>query len=309
MKQIRTVKTAMTIAGSDSGGGAGIQADLKTFAALEVYGTCVLTAVTAQNTQGVYRILELPSDLVASQIDVILRDIGADSIKTGMLANSAIIKAVVKKIQEYSIKNVVNVVVDPVMNAKKGEALLQKSAIEALKEKLIPLSLVITLNTLELEALLGYKLAALEDAVSSKRIPLMGLKLGLKLKQELKQAAKEIYAMGAKNVVLKGGHLPISETAMDLLYDGKNFREFKAPRIPTSNISNISNIPNIHGAHGTGCTFASAIAAWLAKGANVERAVEEAKNYITSALKSAFPVGKGCSPVHHFYHFWQDPKG
>lgn len=296
----------MTIAGSDSGGGAGIQADLKTFAALEVYGTCVLTAVTAQNTQGVYRILELPSDLVASQIDVILRDIGADSIKTGMLANSAIIKAVVKKIQEYSIKNVVNVVVDPVMNAKKGEALLQKSAIEALKEKLIPLSLVITLNTLELEALLGYKLAALEDAVSSKRIPLMGLKLGLKLKQELKQAAKEIYAMGAKNVVLKGGHLPISETAMDLLYDGKNFREFKAPRIPTSNIS---NIPNIHGAHGTGCTFASAIAAWLAKGANVERAVEEAKNYITSALKNAFPVGKGCSPVHHFYHFWQDPKG
>lgn len=296
----------MTIAGSDSGGGAGIQADLKTFAALEVYGTCVLTAVTAQNTQGVYRILELPSDLVASQIDVILRDIGADSIKTGMLANSAIIKAVVKKIQEYSIKNVVNVVVDPVMNAKKGEALLQKSAIEALKEKLIPLSLVITLNTLELEALLGYKLAALEDAVSSKRIPLMGLKLGLKLKQELKQAAKEIYAMGAKNVVLKGGHLPISETAMDLWYDGKNFREFKAPRIPTSNIP---NIPNIHGAHGTGCTFASAIAAWLAKGANVERAVEEAKNYITSALKSAFPVGKGCSPVHHFYHFWQDPKG
>jgi len=261
------VKTAMTIAGSDSGGGAGIQADLKTFSALGVYGTSAITAITAQNTQGVTQVLELPPDLVAAQIDAIVSDIGADAVKTGMLANSAIIEVVAAKVRQHGLTNLV---VDPVMVAKSGDHLLRQEAVAALRELLLPLALVVTPNIPEAEVLVGRKLEGPDD---------------------LRRAAEEIGALGARHVVLKGGHR--DGPAVDLYYDGHSFHEFAAPRVDTSST------------HGTGCTFASAIAAGLAKGSSVREAVAMAKAYITKALQSAYPVGHGHGPVHHFFRFWQ----
>ena len=261
------VKTAMTIAGSDSGGGAGIQADLKTFSALGVYGTSAITAITAQNTQGVTRVLELPPDLVAAQIDAIVSDIGADAVKTGMLANSAIIEVVADRVRQHGLTNLV---VDPVMVAKSGDHLLREEAVAALRELLLPLALVVTPNIPEAEVLVGRKLEGPDD---------------------LRRAAEEIGALGARHVVLKGGHR--DGPAVDLYYDGRSFHEFAVPRVDTSST------------HGTGCTFASAIAAGLAKGSTVREAVAMAKAYITKALQSAYPVGHGHGPVHHFFRFWQ----
>jgi len=261
------VKTAMTIAGSDSGGGAGIQADLKTFSALGVYGTSAITAITAQNTQGVTQVLELPPDLVAAQIDAIVSDIGADAVKTGMLANSAIIEVVAQKVRQHGLTNLV---VDPVMVAKSGDHLLQREAVAALRELLLPLALVVTPNIPEAEVLVGRKLEGPDD---------------------LRRAAEEIGALGARHVVLKGGHR--DGPAVDLYYDGRSFHEFSAARVDTNST------------HGTGCTFASAIAAGLAKGSTVREAVAMAKAYITKALQSAYPVGHGHGPVHHFFRFWQ----
>ena len=261
------MKTAMTIAGSDSGGGAGIQADLKTFSALGVYGTSAITAITAQNTQGVTQVLELPPDLVAAQIDAIVSDIGADAVKTGMLANAAIIEVVADKVRQHGLANLV---VDPVMVAKSGDHLLRQDAVAALRELLLPLALVVTPNIPEAEVLVGRKLEGPDD---------------------LRRAAEEIGALGARHVVLKGGHL--DGPAVDLYYDGRSFHEFAAPRVDTSST------------HGTGCTFASAIAAGLAKGSSVRDAVAMAKAYLTTALQSAYPVGHGHGPVHHFFRFWQ----
>ncbi len=260
--------TAMTVAGSDSGGGAGIQADLKTFAALGVYGTSALTAITAQNTRGVYGIVELPPGIVAQQIDAIVQDIGVDAVKTGMLANAAIIEVVAAKVKEYALPNLV---VDPVMVAKSGDPLLQKDAVFSLRDLLIPLATVVTPNLPEAEALVGRKLAG--DA-------------------DICRAAQEIVAKGCRAVVIKGGHRSDTEQVVDLLYDGRQFQEFAAPRIDTSST------------HGTGCTFASAIAAWLTKGATVAEAVGKAKEYLTEALRQAYPIGHGRGPVHHFYRFW-----
>ncbi len=257
----------MTIAGSDSGGGAGIQADLKTFAALGVYGTSAITAITAQNTQRVIRVLELPPDLVAAQIDAVVSDIGADAVKTGMLASSAIIEVVARKISEHGLRNVV---VDPVMVAKGGDHLLQQEAVTALKERLLPLALVLTPNVPEAEVLVGRTLETWDD---------------------IRAAAREIAAMGPKNVVMKGGHR--QGPAVDLLYDGREFHEFTAPRVDTAST------------HGTGCTFASAIAAGLAKGSDVRQAVALAKAFVTKALQAAYPLGQGHGPVHHFFRFWQ----
>jgi len=267
MTQDRRVFTAMTIAGSDSGGGAGIQADLKTFAALGVYGTSAITAITAQNTQRVTQVLELPSELVAAQIDAIVSDIGADAVKTGMLSSSAIIEVVASKISEHGLGNLV---VDPVMVAKSGDPLLQQEAVAALKERLLPLALVLTPNVPEAEALVGSRLGSWED---------------------IRAAAREIVGMGARNVVMKGGHR--EGPAVDLLYDGQEFHEFTAPRVDTTST------------HGTGCTFASAIAAGLAKGSDVRSAVALAKAFVTKALQSAYPLGQGHGPVHHFFRFWQ----
>ncbi|MBF8267230.1 MAG: Bifunctional hydroxymethylpyrimidine kinase/phosphomethylpyrimidine kinase [Dehalococcoidia bacterium] len=257
------MKTAMTIAGSDSGGGAGIQADLKTFAALGVYGTSALTAVTAQNTLGVTAVLELPPELVAAQIDAIISDIGADAVKTGMLANSRIIRVVADKVKEHSL---LNLVVDPVMVAKGGDRLLQEEAVATMRGLLIPLATVVTPNLPEAAVLVGRRVESLEDA---------------------RQAARDIVAMGAKSAVVKGGHL--EGDAVDVFYDGRRFREFSAARIPTSST------------HGTGCTFASAIAAGLAKGMGTEEAVAQAKEYVTLAIRNAFPLGGGHGPLNHFY--------
>jgi hydroxymethylpyrimidine/phosphomethylpyrimidine kinase len=256
---------AMTIAGSDSGGGAGIQADLKTFAALGVYGTSAITAITAQNTLGVRAVLELPPELVAAQIDAIMSDIGADAAKTGMLANAAIIQTVAAKVVEHRIDRLV---VDPVMVAKSGDPLLRPEAVEALKSEIVPLATVITPNAREAEVLCGHPIDTGDDA---------------------RAAARLIHAMGAKIVVVKGGHL--RGDATDLVFDGREFVELWAPRIDTPNT------------HGTGCTFASAIAAGLAKGLAPLEAIRRAKDYITEALRRSYSVGRGHSPVNHFWAY------
>ena len=260
------IPKAMTIAGSDSGGGAGIQADLKTFAALGVYGTSALTAITAQNTVGVTGIHEIPTSMIAAQIDAVLTDIGADAVKTGMLASGPIIECVVSKMEQHQVQRLV---VDPVMVAKSGDSLLREDAIEALRTKLVPLASVITPNIPEAEALTGMKIDS--DA-------------------DVRRAAKMFTGMGAKAVVVKGGHR--EGPATDLLYDGSKFHEFSAQRIETSNT------------HGTGCTFASAIAAGLARGMSVLDAVQLAKDYVTEAIRRSFSVGRGHGPLNHFYKLW-----
>lgn len=267
---MKKVPKALTIAGSDSGGGAGIQADLKTFAALGVYGTSVITAITAQNTVGVTEVFELPPHLVAAQIDAVIQDIGAHALKTGMLANAAIIEVVAEKIKEHRLENLV---VDPVMVAKSGDLLLRRDAIETLRSRLLPLAATVTPNLPEAAELTGI-------AVSTQR--------------DIQEAAKRILGMGAKSVVVKGGHR--RGPATDLFYDGKKFRELRAARVRTQNT------------HGTGCTFSAAIAANLAKGDSLEKAVLQAKRYITQAIRKGFAIGSGHSPVHHFYRFWKDRR-
>jgi len=254
------MKRILTIAGSDSGGGAGIQADLKAITLLGGYGMSVITALTAQNTVGVQGIHEIPGRFVEKQIDSVLSDIGADAIKTGMLANQEIIEAVSKKIKQYRVKQVV---VDPVMISKSGASLLRKDAQESLIKKLIPLASVVTPNLMEASALTGLKVNSLEG---------------------MKKAAHLIYKLGVKHVVVKGGHL--KGMAVDLLYDGKHFSEMEGPRIESKNT------------HGTGCTFASAIATLLARGDTVDEAVRKAKTFIIMAIQSGFNLGKGTGPTN-----------
>jgi hydroxymethylpyrimidine/phosphomethylpyrimidine kinase len=261
---------ALTIAGSDSGAGAGIQADLKTFAALGVYGTSAVTAITAQNTVGVTKIVELDTAIVGAQIDAVIQDIGTDAVKTGMLSSAAIIHAVTAKIKQHRLRNLV---VDPVMVATSGDLLLKKNAVAALRDQLIPLAVIVTPNIAEAEALTGLKL---------NRAP------------AIEDAARQIVASGARSVVIKGGHR--RGPATDLFYDGKHFRELRAARIRTRHT------------HGTGCTLSAAIAAYLAKGENIESAVVLAKKFITQAIRQSFAIGSGHSPVHHFYRFWKIEK-
>jgi hydroxymethylpyrimidine/phosphomethylpyrimidine kinase len=261
---MRKIPTALTIAGSDSGAGAGIQADLKTFAANGVYGTSAITAITAQNTRAVKKIHPLPPAIVAAQINAVAEDIGADAVKTGMLLDAAVVKIVAAKIRRHRLRNLV---VDPVMIAKSGDLLLRKDALAALKTKLIPLATVVTPNVPEAEKLTGLRLKRPED---------------------FQEAARRIIALGAKSVVIKGGHR--KGPAADLFYDGKNFREFSAPRYRTRNT------------HGTGCTFAAAIAANLAKGAKPEDAVRRAKRYLTRAIEKGYSIGSGHGPVNHFHN-------
>ena len=261
------IPKAMTIAGSDSGGGAGIQADLKTFAALGVYGTSALTAVTAQNTIGVTAVHEVPTNIIAAQIDAVFTDIGADAVKTGMLASSSIIECVASELRRHAIPWLV---VDPVMVAKSGDPLLWEDAVDTLRTWLVPLASVVTPNIPEAETLTGMKITS--DA-------------------EVRRAAEDIVAMGANAVVVKGGHR--EGPAADLFYDGSLFQEFSAPRIDTPNT------------HGTGCTFASAIAAGLARGMSVLDAVGLAKEYVTEAIRRSLPVGAGHGPLNHFYKLWE----
>jgi hydroxymethylpyrimidine/phosphomethylpyrimidine kinase len=260
------MKKVLTIAGSDSGGGAGIQADLKAFAARGVYGMSALTAITAQNTLGVQGVFELPADFVAQQIDSVMSDIGADAWKTGMLSNAEIIGVVADRARRYDVGLLV---IDPVMVAKSGDPLLRPEARDALIEELVPLAYVITPNHHEAQVLTGLEIRTLAD---------------------MREAAVAIHAMGARHVVVKGGHLPEASDAVDVLYDGREFREFPAPRIDTPNT------------HGTGCTYASAIAAELAKGHPVPEAVRIAKAYLTATLRAAVDlhIGHGHGPLNHF---------
>lgn len=260
------VRTALTIAGSDSGGGAGIQADLKTFSALGVFGMSALTAITAQNTLGVTAVFELPPDIVAAQIDAVVTDIGADAAKTGMIANSEIIKVVAAKVREHGISTLV---VDPVMVATSGDRLLREEAVQALRTELLPLATVVTPNLPEAGVLIGRDVSSLA---------------------EMRDAARAIVGLGARSVIVKGGHL--DGDAVDIFYDGQRFLELVARRIETTST------------HGTGCTLASAIAALLAKGEPLEQAITQAKAYVTAAIEHAYPIGHGHGPVHHFHQWW-----
>jgi len=270
----RKIPSAMTIAGSDSGGGAGVQADLKTFAALGVYGTSVLTAITAQNTVAVTAIHEIPTDVIQAQIEAVVSDIGVDAMKTGMLSSSVIIQCVTESLKEAGkkypdVSGLQRLVVDPVMVAKSGDSLLREEAVGALRELLLPKAAVVTPNIPEAETLTGLSIITDDD---------------------VHKAARDIVAMGAASVVVKGGHR--DGPATDLYYDGSSFREFTSPRFETVNT------------HGTGCTFASAVAAGLAKGLQTEDAVRQAKEFVTEAIRSSFPIGQGHGPLNHFYDFW-----
>jgi hydroxymethylpyrimidine/phosphomethylpyrimidine kinase len=256
--------TALTIAGSDSGAGAGIQADLKTFAAHGVYGTSAITALTAQNTVGVSAIHVAPDDLVAAQIEAVVSDIGCDAVKTGMLANSTIVEAVAAAIESMELPNLV---VDPVMVAKSGDHLLDDEAVHAMRWTLLRLARVVTPNIPEAEVL---------------------AKMTVRTRDDMREAARRIAMLKPGAVVIKGGHMPGPEI-IDVLLEHGEFTEFAGPRIEGRNT------------HGTGCTFAAAIAAQLAKGLTVKEAVRLAKEYVAGAMRPGIPLGKGHRPLDHFW--------
>lgn len=258
-----TIPRALTIAGSDSGGGAGIQADLKTFQELGVFGMSALTAITAQNTQTVTGIYELSEEAVARQIDAVAEDIGIDAVKTGMIASTSIMEVIADKIRQHRLSPLV---IDPVMISKSGAALLDKPARQALKQTLLPLATLITPNLHEAEVIVNRSLST---------------------SQERMDAAKQILDMGASAVVIKGGHTE-DEEAVDLFYDGEEFHTFSAPRYHTPHT------------HGTGCTFSAALAASLAKGESMYKAVETAKQFITKAISHSLNIGKGHGPTNHW---------
>jgi hydroxymethylpyrimidine/phosphomethylpyrimidine kinase len=255
---------ALTVAGSDSGGGAGIQADLKTFAALGVHGASAITAITAQNTLGVTDIMELQPALVAAQIDAVMLDIGAQAAKTGMLSSAPIIEVVATAVARYNIRNLV---VDPVMVAKGGAKLLRDDAIEALRRRLLPLASVVTPNLPEAEVLLGRRIRTLD---------------------ERRQAARDLVELGAHAAVVKGGHTD-EALSIDHYFDGTELVELQSPRIATANT------------HGSGCVFSAAIAAGLAKGSDPLAAVHQAKEFITGAIERSLEVGRGHGPVNPMF--------
>jgi hydroxymethylpyrimidine/phosphomethylpyrimidine kinase len=266
------VNTALTIAGSDSGGGAGIQADLKTFSALHVYGASVITALTAQNTQGVTGVHDVRPDFVRAQIDAVYSDLTVKATKIGMLSDPATIGAVVDGLNAH---RPVNVVLDPVMVATSGDPLLKPDAVAVLKATLIPMADLITPNLQEAKALTGRNVAgSVEDMIAQGRMMLQA---------------------GAKAVLIKGGHSGGNEV-IDILVTSDDVERFSAPRIDTKNT------------HGTGCTLSAAIAAGLAKGLGMVQAIAAAKAYLTDALREAdrLHVGKGHGPVHHFHALWRD---
>jgi hydroxymethylpyrimidine/phosphomethylpyrimidine kinase len=262
---------AVTIAGSDSGGGAGIQADLKTFSALGVYGASVIAALTAQNTKGVTGIHDVPADFVTAQIDAVFSDLAVGAVKIGMLARAPVIKAVARGLVRWDQKAVV---LDPVMVATSGDRLLAADAVDVLKRLLIPRALVITPNLPEAAALLDGPIARNET--------------------DMRRQAERLLALGAKAVLMKGGHDTGPESA-DLLIDATGETRFTATRVATGNT------------HGTGCTLSSAIAAGLARGLPLADAVREAKAYVTAAIGAAdtLAIGSGHGPVHHFHAWWR----
>jgi len=259
-KKGKELARVLIVAGSDSSGGAGIQADLKTLSALGTYGMTAITALTAQNTTGVFGIVDVEPEFVVLQMRVCLEDIGCDAIKTGMLANAGVVRAVAEEIRKHSE---IPVVVDPVMVSKSGRALLDPQAVESLRRDLLPLATVITPNLHEAGTLTDQEIGNLD---------------------EMKAAARVIHGFGARYVVVKGGHL--EGDAVDVLFDGREFVEFPAPRIATQ-----------YG-HGTGCIFASAIAANLAKGKSVWECVALAKEFVTAAISNGLALGKGHGPAN-----------
>lgn len=262
------MKKVLSIAGSDCSGGAGIQADLKTFSAYGVFGMSVIVSVVAENTSRVTAIQDITPDMIGRQIDAVFEDIGADAVKVGMLSSPECMDAVAAKLKQYKPANVV---IDPVMYAKNGCPLMELEAIDTLIDDMIPLADVLTPNIPEAEKITGMKILSLGD---------------------MEAAARRIYAMGAKTVVVKGGH-GVGD-AVDVLFDGKQLCHFGTTRINTRNT------------HGTGCTFSSAIAAGLAKEMSVREAVEKAKSYITTAIEHSLSIGRGNGPIHHFYDLYRN---
>jgi len=260
---------ALTIAGSDSGGGAGIQADLKTFAAFGVYGASAITAITAQNTVGVRAIHEVPADVVAAQIDAVLEDIGADAAKTGMLFSVEIVEAVADRLRAHAFAPLV---VDPVMVAKSGDALLLPEAVQAMLRLILPLATVVTPNAPEAAVLSGVEVRDTESA---------------------REAARRIFDLGPALVIVKGGHLD-GETSDDLMFDGRSFEVLSGKRIDTPHT------------HGTGCTFSAAIAACLARGLEPAASAREARAFLQGAIEHAEPLGAGHGPVNHFWRSSHD---
>jgi hydroxymethylpyrimidine/phosphomethylpyrimidine kinase len=258
-----TVPRALTIAGSDSGGGAGIQADLKTFHELGVFGMSVLTALTAQNTLGVHGVHEVPPDFVRGQLDAVAGDIGVDAAKTGMLASAPIIRTVSEGVRDHRLDRLV---VDPVCASKHGDPLLRDDAVEALRTEIVPLAEVVTPNTGEVTVLTGVDVREVED---------------------LPAAARAVKALGPRWVLVKGGHLKDNPEALDLLYDGQEEIWISGQRLDTADT------------HGTGCTLAAAIAAHRARGLDVATAVREAKAFVTEAIRHGLRLGEGIGPVNH----------
>ena len=262
------MKKVLTIAGSDCSGGAGIQADLKTFSALGVFGMSVIVSVVAENTSRVIDIQDISPDMIKKQIDAVFEDIDVDAVKIGMLSTPQCMEAVAEKLKQYKPHNVV---IDPVMYAKNGSPLMQPTSIDTLIKSIIPLADVLTPNIPEAE-----KIADME----------------IKSHNDMENAAKKIQSMGCKAVIIKGGHAVGDAT--DILYDGNKMYYYKASRIDTKNT------------HGTGCTFSSAIGAYLGKGLGVENAVSKAKEYVTTAITHSLPIGKGYGPTHYFYELYKN---
>ena len=261
---------ALTLAGSDSGGGAGIQADIKAMEANGVFATSVITAVTAQNTEAVTMSFNLPERIIAAQIDAVAEDIDIAAAKTGMLSSATIIEVVAARIRHHDL---CPLVVDPVMISKSGFKLLADDAIGTLRDLMLPLATVVTPNTHEAALLADLEIHTLDDA---------------------RTAAERIHALGPEVVVVKGGHLTDTPEAHDVLYDGSTMETLTAPRIDTRNT------------HGTGCTYASALAAHLAHGRMPSEAANRAKQYVTAAIRHALPLGSGHGPTNHFFHL--DPE-
>jgi len=256
------MKRILTVAGSDSGGGAGIQADLKTITVLGAYGMSAITALTAQNTLGVQGVYPVPVDFIRLQMEAVLSDIGADAAKTGMLATPEIVKAVAEELKRFKVELLV---VDPVMVAKSGDALLSEEARGTLKESLLPMATLVTPNLPEASVLSGFPVQDLES---------------------MKEAARAIRDMGPRYVLIKGGHL--EKEAVDLLFDGQKFEAYEAPRLSNRNT------------HGTGCTYSAALTTFLAQGLPVRDAVAEAKRFITRAIRHGLPMGSGHGPTNPY---------
>lgn len=261
------MKTALTIAGSDSGGGAGIQADIKTFSALGVFGMSAITAITSQNTVEVRSVQLIDLNIINDQVAAVMEDIGSDAVKIGMLATPDIIQTVARCLKKYKPKHIV---LDPVMISKGGHRLIEEDTMHELKSTLIPLASLVTPNIPEAEVLAN---------------------MPIHNEPDMYEACRMIKKLGPQAVLIKGGHLPGSPN--DLYYDGQTFQLFRGERIETKNV------------HGTGCTLSAAIAALLAKGKEMPTAIDEAKDYITNAIANSLDIGQGHGPTHHFYHLYE----